>query len=62
MAKHGTWSSQIKVDRSRSSDFAAGIAETCRSMPEHVGAMLDGRHGIEGMLREELLDLSTQRP
>ena len=37
-----------------------GIVETCRAMPEHFGTVYAGWHGIEGVLREELLDLSAQ--
>ena len=37
-----------------------GIVETCRAMPEHFGTIYAGFHGIEGVLREELLDLSAQ--
>ncbi|MDH7484922.1 MAG: diphosphate--fructose-6-phosphate 1-phosphotransferase [Anaerolineae bacterium] len=37
-----------------------GIVETCRMMPEHFGTVYAGWHGIEGVLREELLDLSAQ--
>jgi len=37
-----------------------GIVETCRSMPEHFGSVYAGWHGIEGVLREQLLDLSAQ--
>ena len=37
-----------------------GIVETCKSMPEKFGAVYAGYHGIEGVLKEELLDLSAQ--
>jgi 6-phosphofructokinase 1 len=37
-----------------------GIVETCREMPEHFGMLYAGYHGIEGVLKEELLDLSAQ--
>ncbi|MDY7039630.1 MAG: diphosphate--fructose-6-phosphate 1-phosphotransferase [Chloroflexota bacterium] len=37
-----------------------GIVETCRALPNHFGTVYAGWHGIEGVLREELLDLSTQ--
>ena len=37
-----------------------GIGETCRAMPEHFGTVYAGWHGIEGLLQEELLDLSAQ--
>jgi 6-phosphofructokinase len=38
-----------------------GIIETCRQFPQ-IGTVYGGRHGIEGVLREELLDLSSQSP
>ncbi len=37
-----------------------GIVETCKLMPEKFGAVYAGYHGIEGVLKEELLDLSVQ--
>jgi len=37
-----------------------GIFDTCRSMPDRFGKIYAGYHGIEGVLREELLDLSAQ--
>ncbi|MCJ7736960.1 MAG: diphosphate--fructose-6-phosphate 1-phosphotransferase [Anaerolineae bacterium] len=37
-----------------------GVVETCRSLPEQFGTVYAGFHGIEGVLREELLDLSAQ--
>ncbi|HEX4129720.1 MAG TPA: diphosphate--fructose-6-phosphate 1-phosphotransferase, partial [Pirellulales bacterium] len=36
-----------------------GIIETARQMSE-IGTVYGGRHGIEGVLKEELLDLSRQ--
>jgi len=39
-----------------------GLVETCRAMPSHFGTVYAGYHGIEGVLREELLDLSAQDP
>ena len=36
-----------------------GIIETARQMPE-IGTVYGARHGIEGVLKEELLDLSAQ--
>jgi len=39
-----------------------GVVETCRAMPEYFGTVYAGYHGIEGVLREELLDLSAQDP
>jgi ATP-dependent phosphofructokinase / diphosphate-dependent phosphofructokinase len=38
-----------------------GIVETCKAMPDRFGTVYAGLHGIEGVLREELLDLSAQR-
>ncbi len=38
-----------------------GIIETCREFPQ-LGTVYGGRHGIEGVLKEELLDLSSQSP
>jgi len=37
-----------------------GVIETCRMCPDSFGTVYGGRHGIEGVLREELLDLSAQ--
>ncbi|MCX6027870.1 MAG: diphosphate--fructose-6-phosphate 1-phosphotransferase [Chloroflexi bacterium] len=37
-----------------------GIVDTCRQMPDVFGTVYAGWHGIEGVLREELLDLSAQ--
>ena len=39
-----------------------GVAETCMAMPDRFGTVYAGYHGIEGVLREELLDLSAQNP
>lgn len=36
-----------------------GIIETCRLSPNHFGHVYGGRFGIEGVLKEELLDLSA---
>ena len=36
------------------------VVETCRAMPDHFSAVYAGHHGIEGILREELLNLSAQ--
>jgi ATP-dependent phosphofructokinase / diphosphate-dependent phosphofructokinase len=38
-----------------------GIIEACRMYPERFGTIYGGYHGIEGILNEELLDLSAQR-
>lgn len=37
-----------------------GIVEMCKSMPDHFGTVYAGFHGIEGVLTEELIDLSAQ--
>ncbi len=37
-----------------------GIIETCRMFPDKFGTIYGGWHGIEGVLNEELLDLSCQ--
>jgi ATP-dependent phosphofructokinase / diphosphate-dependent phosphofructokinase len=37
-----------------------GIIETCRMFPDKFGNIYGGWHGIEGVLNEELLDLSAQ--
>jgi 6-phosphofructokinase 1 len=37
-----------------------GIIDTCKMYPETFGAVYGGWHGIEGVLKEELLDLSAQ--
>lgn len=37
-----------------------GIIETCRMFPDKFGKVYGGWHGIEGVLNEELLDLSSQ--
>ncbi len=37
-----------------------GIIETCNLFPDTFGAVYAGWHGIEGVLKEELLDLSAQ--
>ena len=39
-----------------------GVVETCRARPSQFGTVYAGYHGIEGVLREELLNLSAQRP
>jgi 6-phosphofructokinase 1 len=38
-----------------------GIIETCRMFPDKFGKVYGGWHGIEGVLLEELLDLSVQK-
>lgn len=37
-----------------------GVIHACRSMPGRFGRLYAARHGIEGLLYEELLDLSAQ--
>ncbi len=37
-----------------------GIVETCKMFPEKFGKIYAGWHGIEGVLKEELLDLTAQ--
>lgn len=37
-----------------------GIIETCKALPEKFGTVYAGYHGIEGVLKEELLNLSAQ--
>jgi 6-phosphofructokinase len=39
-----------------------GVVESCHTLPEHFGTVYAGYHGIEGVLQEELLDLSAQDP
>ena len=36
------------------------IVETCQRFPETFGTVYGGWHGIEGVLKEELIDLSSQ--
>jgi len=38
-----------------------GVVETCKLFPNVFGKVYAGWHGIEGVLKEELLDLSAQR-
>ncbi len=37
-----------------------GVVETCRAFPDTFGTVYAGWHGIEGVLKEELLNLSGQ--
>jgi len=37
-----------------------GVIEVCRAYPGHFGTVFAGHHGIEGVLRERLLNLSAQ--
>ena len=36
------------------------VIETCRAYPKHFGTLYGAKHGIEGVLKEELIDLSAQ--
>ncbi len=38
-----------------------GIIEACRLFPDRFGRIYGGWHGIEGVLKEDLLDLSCQK-
>jgi 6-phosphofructokinase len=37
-----------------------GVVDACRAYPDTFGTVYAGYHGIEGVLKEELLDLSAQ--
>jgi ATP-dependent phosphofructokinase / diphosphate-dependent phosphofructokinase len=37
-----------------------GVIETCRAYPSEFGKIYAGWHGIEGVLQEELIDISAQ--
>ncbi len=37
-----------------------GIIDMCKAMPDRFGTIYAGYHGIEGVLKEELLNLSAQ--
>ncbi|MBN1639926.1 MAG: diphosphate--fructose-6-phosphate 1-phosphotransferase [Anaerolineae bacterium] len=37
-----------------------GVVETCMAMPDVYGTVYAGFHGIEGVLKEELIDMSAQ--
>jgi 6-phosphofructokinase 1 len=39
-----------------------GVVETCKEFPEKFATVYAGWHGIEGMLAEDLIDMSSQRP
>jgi 6-phosphofructokinase len=39
-----------------------GVIHACRAFPDRFGRVYGGWHGIEGVLKEELLDLSAQPP
>ena len=38
-----------------------GVVEACREYPDRIGSVLAGWHGIEGVLLEELIDLSAEQ-
>lgn len=38
----------------------AGVIEGCRAFPDRIGGVLGAWHGIEGVLREQLIDLDRQ--
>ena len=38
-----------------------GIIETCQMFPDKLGKIYGGWHGIEGVLKEELIDISAQK-
>ena len=37
-----------------------GVIEGCRDYSEHIGCLYAAWHGVEGILAEQLIDLSTQ--
>ena len=39
-----------------------GVIEGCKAYPDTFGTIYSGVHGIEGVLKEELLNLSAQSP
>ena len=39
-----------------------GVVEACQAFPGSFGTIYAAYHGIEGVLKEELLDLSGQPP
>jgi 6-phosphofructokinase len=39
-----------------------GVIDACRDFPDQIGTLYAGRHGIEGVLKEELWDLGAQDP
>ena len=41
---------------------AAGVIETARRYPRHIGKVFAGRHGIIGALTEDLIDTSLESP
>ena len=39
-----------------------GVVDACRAYPDRFGTVYAGYHGIEGVLNEELIDLTAQDP
>jgi 6-phosphofructokinase len=39
-----------------------GVLEGCRDFPDHIDKVYAAWHGVEGILLEELVDLSIQDP
>jgi len=39
-----------------------GVIEACKAYPEKFGTVYGGYHGVEGILKEELLNMSDQDP
>jgi 6-phosphofructokinase len=37
-----------------------GVIDGCRDFPEHIGRLFAAWHGVEGILQEQLIDLSAQ--
>ncbi|HBP37923.1 MAG TPA: 6-phosphofructokinase [Clostridiales bacterium] len=40
----------------------AGVIDRCRDYPERIARIFAAWHGVEGILKEELIDLDTQDP
>ncbi|KKL05044.1 hypothetical protein LCGC14_2609970, partial [marine sediment metagenome] len=38
----------------------AGVMDACGDFPDDIGRVLAAWHGVEGMLREELIDMAAQ--
>jgi 6-phosphofructokinase len=39
-----------------------GVLEGCRDFPDHIGGLFAAWHGVEGILLEELIDMTDQDP
>ncbi len=39
-----------------------GVLDGCRAFPDHIKHVFAARHGVQGILREELLDLAQEDP